>query len=49
MSLQDGETFVTRKITRVATRIKMGLQDKLYLGNLDAKRDWGTRVRWQCG
>jgi GDPmannose 4,6-dehydratase len=36
-----GETFVTRKITRAAARIKMGLQDKLYLGNLDAKRDWG--------
>jgi GDPmannose 4,6-dehydratase len=36
-----GETFVTRKITRSATRIKMSLQDKLYLGNLDAKRDWG--------
>ncbi len=36
-----GETFVTRKITRAATRIKLGLQDKLYLGNLDAKRDWG--------
>ena len=36
-----GETFVTRKITRGATRIKLGLQDKLYLGNLDAKRDWG--------
>ena len=36
-----GETFVTRKITRAATRIAMGLQDKLYLGNLDAKRDWG--------
>ncbi|MGD1042826.1 MAG: GDP-mannose 4,6-dehydratase, partial [Sedimentisphaerales bacterium] len=34
-------TFVTRKITRAATRIKLGLQDKLYLGNLDAKRDWG--------
>ncbi|MHC4484746.1 MAG: GDP-mannose 4,6-dehydratase, partial [Planctomycetota bacterium] len=33
--------FVTRKITRAATRIKLGLQDKLYLGNLDAKRDWG--------
>jgi len=32
---------VTRKITRAATRIKLGLQDKLYLGNLDAKRDWG--------
>src|SRR5258707_445833 len=36
-----GDTFVTRKITRAATRIKEGLQDKLYLGNLDAKRDWG--------
>src|SRR4051812_32530037 len=36
-----GETFVTRKITRAATRIKEGLQKKLYLGNLDAKRDWG--------
>lgn len=36
-----GETFVTRKITRAMARIKMGLQDKLYLGNLDAKRDWG--------
>jgi GDPmannose 4,6-dehydratase len=35
-----GETFVTRKITRAATRIKLGLQDKLVLGNLDAKRDW---------
>jgi GDPmannose 4,6-dehydratase len=36
-----GETFVTRKITRAIGRIKMGLQDKLYLGNLDARRDWG--------
>lgn len=36
-----GETFVTRKITRAAARIAMGLQDKLYLGNLDAQRDWG--------
>jgi GDPmannose 4,6-dehydratase len=36
-----GETFVTRKITRAAARIKLGLQKKLYLGNLDAKRDWG--------
>lgn len=35
------ETFVTRKITRAATRIKLGMQDKLYLGNLDAQRDWG--------
>jgi GDPmannose 4,6-dehydratase len=40
-SPRRGETFVTRKITRAAGRIKMGLQDKLYLGNLDAKRDWG--------
>jgi GDPmannose 4,6-dehydratase len=36
-----GETFVTRKITRAVSAIKLGLQDKLYLGNLDAKRDWG--------
>lgn len=36
-----GETFVTRKITRAAAKIKLGLQDKLFLGNLDAKRDWG--------
>ncbi|MFZ9091673.1 MAG: GDP-mannose 4,6-dehydratase, partial [Planctomycetaceae bacterium] len=40
-SPRRGETFVTRKITRAATRIKLGLQDRLYLGNLDAKRDWG--------
>ncbi|MEO1525434.1 MAG: GDP-mannose 4,6-dehydratase [Planctomycetota bacterium] len=40
-SPRRGETFVTRKITRAATRIKMGLQNKLFLGNLDAKRDWG--------
>lgn len=40
-SERRGETFVTRKITRAATRIKLGLQKKLYLGNLDAKRDWG--------
>jgi GDPmannose 4,6-dehydratase len=40
-SPRRGETFVTRKITRAATRIKEGLQDALYLGNLDAKRDWG--------
>ncbi|MGE5404981.1 MAG: GDP-mannose 4,6-dehydratase [Candidatus Saccharibacteria bacterium] len=40
-SPRRGETFVTRKITRALGRIKMGLQDKLYLGNLDAKRDWG--------
>ena len=36
-----GETFVTRKITRAAARVKLGLQEKIFLGNLDAKRDWG--------
>jgi GDPmannose 4,6-dehydratase len=46
-----GETFVTRKITRAAARISMGLQDRLYLGNLDARRDWGhakdyVRAQW---
>ncbi len=40
-SQKRGETFVTRKITRAVGRIKLGLQDKLYLGNLDAQRDWG--------
>jgi GDPmannose 4,6-dehydratase len=40
-SPRRGETFVTRKITRAATRIKEGLQEKLFLGNLEAKRDWG--------
>ena len=40
-SPRRGETFVTRKITRAATRIKLGLQDSLYLGNLEARRDWG--------
>lgn len=50
-SPRRGETFVTRKITRAATRIKLGLQEKLYLGNLDAKRDWGfagdyVRAMW---
>jgi GDPmannose 4,6-dehydratase len=40
-SPRRGETFVTRKITRAAARIKLGLQEKLYLGNLDALRDWG--------
>jgi GDPmannose 4,6-dehydratase len=40
-SPRRGETFVTRKITLAAARIKLGLQEKLYLGNLDAKRDWG--------
>src|SRR5574344_1281920 len=50
-SPRRGETFVTRKITMAATKIKVGLQDKLYLGNLDAKRDWGhakdyVRMMW---
>ena len=40
-SPRRGETFVTRKITRAVGRIKLGMQDKLYLGNLDAQRDWG--------
>jgi GDPmannose 4,6-dehydratase len=40
-SPRRGETFVTRKITRAATRIKAGIQDALYMGNLDARRDWG--------
>ena len=40
-SPRRGETFVSRKITRAATRTKLGLQDKLFLGNLEAKRDWG--------
>ena len=51
-SPRRGETFVTRKITRAATRIKLGLQNKLFLGNLDAKRDWGfagdyVEAMWQ--
>jgi GDPmannose 4,6-dehydratase len=46
-----GETFVTRKITRAASRIALGIQDKFYLGNLDSKRDWGhakdyVRMMW---
>src|SRR5207245_4518048 len=46
-----GETFVTRKITRALARIALGLQDCLYIGNLDAKRDWGhakdfVRAKW---
>lgn len=50
-SPRRGETFVTRKITRAASRISLGLQDKLYLGNIDAKRDWGyapdyARAMW---
>jgi GDPmannose 4,6-dehydratase len=40
-SERRGETFVSRKITRAATRIKLGLQEKLYVGNLEARRDWG--------
>jgi len=50
-SPRRGETFVTRKITRAVARIKMGLEDALYLGNLDARRDWGfagdyVRAMW---
>lgn len=50
-SPKRGETFVTRKITRAVARIALGLQDKVYLGNLDAKRDWGhakdyVRMMW---
>jgi GDPmannose 4,6-dehydratase len=50
-SPRRGETFVTRKITRALGRIRMGLQDKLYLGNLDSRRDWGhaadfVRAMW---
>jgi GDPmannose 4,6-dehydratase len=44
-----GETFVTRKITRAVAAIKLGLQDKLYLGNLDAKRDWGHAAEYVRG
>jgi GDPmannose 4,6-dehydratase len=43
-SPRRGETFVSRKITRAATRIKLGLQEKLYLGNLEARRDWGHAI-----
>ncbi len=51
-SPRRGETFVTRKITRAASRIKLGLQDRLYLGNLEARRDWGyapdyVEMMWQ--
>ncbi len=51
-SPRRGETFVTRKVTRAVGRIKMGLQDKVYLGNLEAKRDWGfagdyVEAMWQ--
>ncbi|HMV49667.1 MAG TPA: GDP-mannose 4,6-dehydratase [Blastocatellia bacterium] len=50
-SERRGETFVTRKVTRAAASIKLGLQEKLFLGNLDAKRDWGhakdyVRAMW---
>src|SRR5258706_1440891 len=50
-SPRRGETFVTRKITRALGRIKLGLQEKLYLGNMDARRDWGhaadyVRAMW---
>jgi len=51
-SSRRGETFLTRKITRAAARIKLGVQDRLYLGNLDAQRDWGyageyAEAMWQ--
>jgi GDPmannose 4,6-dehydratase len=51
-SPRRGETFVSRKITRAAPRIKLGLQEKLYLGNLEARRDWGyapdyVEAMWQ--
>lgn len=51
-SPRRSETFVTRKITRAATRIKLGLQNEVYLGNLDSKRDWGfakeyVEMMWQ--
>jgi GDPmannose 4,6-dehydratase len=50
-SPRRGETFVTRKITRATARIALGLQDKIYLGNLEARRDWGhakdyVRMMW---
>lgn len=45
-SPRRGETFVTRKITRAATRIKLGLQEKLFLGNLEARRDWGYAAEY---
>lgn len=48
-SERRGETFVTRKITRAAGRIKLGLQDKLILGNLDSKRDWGYAPEYVDG
>ncbi len=48
-SPRRGETFVTRKITRAAARIKLGLQEKLFLGNLDAVRDWGYAPEYVVG
>lgn len=48
-SPRRGEQFVTRKITRAAARIKLGMQDKLFLGNLDAKRDWGYAIDYVEG
>lgn len=48
-SERRGETFVTRKITRAATRIKLGLQDELYLGNIETKRDWGYALDYVKG
>ena len=48
-SPRRGETFVTRKITRALGRMKVGLQDKLYLGNLDAIRDWGYAAEYVEG
>ena len=50
-SPRRGETFVTRKITRAVAKIALGLQEKIYLGNLEAKRDWGhakdyVRMMW---
>src|SRR6266513_2192643 len=48
-SPRRGETFVTRKITRAATRIKLGLQDSLYLGTLEARRDWGYAKEYVDG
>ena len=48
-SPRRGETFVTRKITRAVARIKLGMQDYLHLGNLDAQRDWGPRQRLRRG
>ena len=48
-SPRRGETFVTRKITKAAARIKIGRQDKLFLGNLDARRDWGYAPEYVLG